>query len=178
MEINRTDKTLEIIVPVKQYWQHIFVFGIATIIMIPLFILVFIKRVISLDFKIPDELYGLILFTPIFANYSLWLLKGKETLIFDKENVTYIKTNGIIKLSKIFEKKNINNLKPIEKTFKSDSFLDTQREKIRELQRAFPFWIRMGKIVFVYKGNSKTVFNGLSNAKMIEVSKIINEELQ
>jgi hypothetical protein len=178
MEINRTDKTLEIIVPVKQYWQHIFVFGMVSIIMIPLFILVLIKIVISLNFNIPEELYGLVLFTPIFANYSLWLLKGKETLIFEEENVKYIKTNGIITFSKIFEKKDIKNLKPIVKTYLSDSFLDVQREKIRELQRAFPFWIRMGKIVFVYKGNSKTIFNGLNNAEMIEVSKIINEKLQ
>ena len=127
MEINRTDKTFEIIVPVRQYWQHIFVSGMASIIMIPLFILVLIKIVISLDFNIPEELYGLVLFTPIFANYSLCLLKGKETLIFDKNKVTYIKTNGIITLSKSFEKKDIKNLKPIVKTYPSDSFLDVQR---------------------------------------------------
>jgi hypothetical protein len=178
LEINRTEKNLEIIVPVTRYWMHLFVFGIPSIIMGPFFILVIIKIIFTLNFNFPPEIYGLLLFTPIFTNYSLWLFKGKETLFFENDSLGYIRTNGIITIRKKYEIKKIKNIITIEKQFKSDSFIDTKREIIKDTQRAFPFWLNMGKINFQYGNKNINILNGLDNYEMIEVCKILNTELE
>lgn len=52
------------------------------------------------------------------------------------------------------------------KEFERDSRFDIQRKRIRENQRAFPFWIRMGQLKIIYgNGRSKTFFNGLSHSE-------------
>lgn len=178
MEIYKTEKNTEIIVPVRKYWMILFLFGIPSIIMVPLFILLIIKMIITLNFKIHQDVYGLLLFTPIFANYFLWLFKGKEKLFLENDLLEHTRTNGIITIRKNYEIKKIKNILTAEKQFKSDSFIDTKRELIKETQRAFPFWLNMGKIKFQYENKNINLFNGLDNHEMIEVYEILKMEIE
>ncbi|WP_367768757.1 hypothetical protein AB3G33_09805 [Flavobacterium sp. WC2421] len=178
MEILKTEKNIEIIVPVTKYWMHLFLFGITSIIMVPLFIFVILKIIITLNFNFPQELYGLLICTPIFANYALWLYKGKEILSIENDLIEYIRTNGIITIRKKYEIQKIKNITTKEKKFKSDSFIDTKRELIKEMQRAFPFWINMGKINFQYQEKNINILNGINNSEMSEVCELLINEIE
>jgi hypothetical protein len=178
LEIFKTEKNTEIIVPVTKYWMHLFVFGIPSIIMVPFFVIIIFKIIITLNFNIPQEGYGFLLLTPIFANYSLWLFNGKEILFLENDLIEYVRTNGIITIRKNYEIRKIKNIVTREKQFKSDSFLDTKRELIKETQRAFPFWLNMGKIKFQYENKNINLFNGLDNHEMIEVYEILKMEIE
>ena len=134
LEILKAEKNIEIIVPVTKYWMHLFVFGFASIIMVPFFIIIVIKTLITFNFNFPQEIYGLLIFTPIFANYALWLYKGKEILIVENDLIEYIRTNGIITIRRNYEIQKIKNITTKGKQFRSESFIDTKREIIKETQ--------------------------------------------
>ncbi len=142
------------------------------------FVIFFIKLIITLNFNIPKDAYGILLLTPFFANYSLWLYKGKEKLFIENDSLEYVRTNGIITIRKNYEIKKIKNLIKAEKQFKSDSFIDTQRELIKETQRAFPFWLKMGKIKFQYENKNINILNVLDNYEMNEVFEILKIEIE
>lgn len=178
MEIYKTEKNTEIIVPVTKYWMLLFLFGVSSIIMVPLFILLIIKMIITLNFNIDQEVCGLLLFTPIFANYFLWIYRGKEKLFIENDLLEHIRTNGIITIRKNYEIKKIKNIITAEKQFKSDSFIDTKRELIKETQRAFPLWLNMGKIKFQYENKNISLFNGLNTYEMFEVCEVLKMEIE
>lgn len=178
MEIKRNENKIEIIVPVTKYFMLLFVFGISSSLIILGLLFILFKSIFSLDFNFSSNLFGPLIFGPILANYSLWLFIGKEKLLIEKETILYTKTNGIFAFKKIYKKSEITKIAVIEKTFKSDSFIDTKRENIREQQRAFPFWIRMGKIEIHFKNKELTIFNGLKNSEMNEVFEILKSEIK
>lgn len=178
MEIKRNENTIEIIVPVTKYFLQLFVFGIPSIfVTLGLSFLLF-KSIFLFDFNFSINIIGALIFGPILANYFLWLLIGKEKMLIQKDTILYTKTNGIFTFRKIFNKCEIIKISVIEKTYKSDSFIDTRREYIREQQRAFPFWIRMGKIQIHFKNKEVTIFNGLNNSEMNEVFEILKREIE
>ncbi len=181
MEINKFENNIEIVVPVTKYYGHIFVFGLTSIIMIPsiiIIIIILIKAVFTLNFNFPEQLYGYLIFGLPFATYSLWLLIGKEKILIKNDIIEITKTNGILTFRKSYDIKKIKNIETIKKKYKSDSFIDTKRENIREIRKAFPFWINMGKIKFQYENKNISIFNGLNNSEMIEVCEILKSEVE
>lgn len=177
MKIKKNENSVEIIVPVTKYFMQLFVFGTAAIVMCFVILFTIIKSTINLNIDVPQEFFGLLIFGPIFLNYSLWLLIGKEKMFIEKDSVLYTKTNGILTFRKTYELNKIDKIEIKEKTYKSDSFIDTKREYLKEQQGAFPFWFRMGKIKIQYKNKEITIFNGLNNSEMNEVCKILNSEI-
>ena len=178
MEIKRNENTVEIIVPVTKYFMQLFVFGIPSILITLGLSFLLFKSIISFDFNFSINIIGPLIFGPILANYSLWLFIGKEKMLIEKDTILYTKTNGIFTFRKIYKKSEITKISVIEKTYKSDSFIDTKRENIREQQRSFPFWIRMGKIEIHFKNKEVTIFNGLNNSEMNEVCEILKREIE
>jgi hypothetical protein len=141
-------------------------------------IFVLIKIITTPNFSIPQEVYGLLIFTPIFANYTLWLFIGKEILFIENDLIEYKRTNGIITILKNYKIEKIKNIHTKEKKFKSDSFIDTEREMIKEMQRAFPFWINMGKIKFQHQNKNINILNGLNNSEIEEVCELLKNETE
>ena len=176
MEIYKKENEIQIIVPVTKYYSYIFVFGVSSIMMISILIFWTLKAIITYDFNLPEKFIGYLIFGPIFLNIALWLLIGTEKIILRKDTLELTKSNRIITFKKSYELKEIKNITVVDKKYKSESFLDTKREKIREKQR-LPFWWKMGKILFEYKGKKTNILNGLNNSEMSEVCEILKNEI-
>ena len=177
MEINKTEDFVEIIVPVKKYYSHIFVFGLGGITTI-LFCVFFLLKSIILSHKFHFELIGSLILGFIFINYALWLIAGKEKMHIYRDSILITKTNTLITLKKTYEINKIIKINKREKEYKSDSFLDVRRERIIEKQRAFPFWQNMGRISFSYKTNGITIFSGLEDSELEIVYKLMKEKVE
>lgn len=177
MEINKSEEKVEITVPVKKYYSHIFVFGLGGIISISICFFVLIKSLI-ISHQVKFEIIGGIILGFTLINYALWLLIGKEKMLIEINSIVITKTNKLLTLSKTYEINKITKIKKREKQYESDSFLDVRRERIKEKQRAFPFWINMGRISFSYKTNGITVFSGLKDSELEIVYKLITEKIE
>ena len=177
MKINKTEDFVEVIVPVKKYYSHIFVFGLGGVITIS-FCIFFLLKSIIFSHKFHFEQIGSLILGFIFLNYALWLIAGNEKMHIYRDSILITKTNKLITLKKTYEINKIIKITKREKQYKSESFLDERRERIKEKQRAFPFWQNMGRISFSYKTNGITIFSGLDDSELEIVYKLLKEKVE
>jgi hypothetical protein len=154
---------IEYKVHIKKYGHLIFVFGTATIVVGGFIISLPVQAFVNPDFQFQKEFIGYFIFFTILFMYSMWLICGFERVIIKEQTIELVKSNRLFTKSTCFAISDIKSIEIVEKKFNSDSWIDILRERIRERQRAFPFWIRMGQLKVIYKnGRTKTFFNGLS----------------
>lgn len=169
---------IEYKVPIKKYGQLIFVFGAASIILAILILSLPILAILNPDFQFHQEFIGYFIFFPILSMYSMWLIFGYEKVIFNKQSIELIKSNRILTKRKTYPISHIKSIEVIEKRFNTDKWIDIQREQIREKQRAFPFWIKMGRLKLITKNGEVTFFNGLSNMDIQPMKTRIKDEIE
>jgi len=169
MQIINDESKIEILVPVTRYYSHIFVFGLSSVVMIIGIILYILSAIFGFATPFDLNIFGYLIVCPLITMYALWLINGTEKIILDGKKLILIRSNGIIQISKIYETNQIHNLRLRKRKYPTESFLDTRRERIREKQRAFPFWYKMGKIEFDYQDKNITILNGLNqlNAQVV-----------
>jgi len=164
--------------PIKRYSQLIFVLGGATIVLGGLILSLPVLVISKPDFQFQQEFIGYFIFFPIFLMYSMWLIVGYEKVIIHEQTIELIKSNRIFTKRKCFLISDIKSIEIVGKKYKSDKWIDVKRERIREKQRAFPFWIRMGKLKLVTKNENITFFNGLSDVNVRIVKDQIVREIE
>ena len=165
-------------VPIKKYGLLIFVFGAASIVLAILILSFPVLAILKPDFQFHQEFIGYFIFFPIFSLYVMWLVFGYEQVIINKQSIELLKSNRIFTKRKIYLISDVKSIGVIEKKFKSDKWIDVQRERIREKQRAFPFWIRMGQLKLITKNSEVTFFNGLSNKETQLMKEKIGNEIE
>ncbi len=157
---------IEFTVPIKRYFQLIFVFGGATFVMSIQLMVVIFEIIFDPNLYFQKEMLGvLIVYAPFFM-YTMWLMFGYEKIIIDNETVELIKSNRIITKKKTIKLSEIKSIKVSEKIFNSNKLIDVIRERLLEKIRAFPFWIRMGQLKFQLQYKEITFFNGLSYSEI------------
>lgn len=161
-------------VPIKRYGQLIFVFGAASVVLAILILSLPVLAILKSDFQFHQEFIGYIIFFPIFSMYSMWLIFGYEKIIINNQSIELLKSNRILTIRKAYPISDVKSIEIVEKRFKSAKWIDVQRERIREKQRAFPFWIRMGQLKLMTKNGEVTFFNGLTNND----SKLMKEKIE
>lgn len=169
---------IEYKVPIKRYGQLIFVFGTASIVLAILILSLPVLAILKSDFQFHQEFIGYFLFFPIFSMYSMWLIFGYEKIIINNQSIELLKSNRIITKRKVYTISEVKSIELIEKRFKSDKWIDVQRERIREKQRAFPCWIKMGQLKLSTKNGDVTFFNGLSNTETQLMKEKIENEIE
>ncbi len=165
-------------VPIKKYGQLIFVFGAASIVLAILILSMPVLAILKSDFQFQQEFIGYFVFFPIFSMYSMWLIFGYEKVIIYNQNIELLKSNRIVTKRNTYPISDIESVEAIEKKFKTDKWIDVQRERIREKQRAFPFWIRMGQLKLITKNGEVTFFNGLSIKETQPMKEKIEKEIE
>ncbi len=171
-------KVIEYKVPIKKYRQLIFVFGAASTVLAILILSLPVLAILKPDFQFHQEFIGYFIFFPIFSMYSMWLTFGYEKVIINNQSIELLKSNRIFTKRKTYPISEVKSIRVIEKRFKSDKWIDAQRERIREKQRAFPFWIRMGQLKLITKNVEVTFFNGLSNTESQLMKEKIENEIK
>lgn len=172
------NEIIEYRVPCKRYVQLIFVIGGATITLGVLIFMLLISAIKQPDFPFYMELIGYVFWFPICFMYSMWFAFGYEKAIIKDQTIELIKSNRIFSKSKCFLISDIQSIEVQEKKYKSYKWIDAQRNRMREFQRAFPFWIRMGQLNLVTKEGKYSFFNGLSNWRINEMKNKIEKQIE
>jgi len=100
----------------------------------------------------------------------MWFVFGYERLIISDKQIIASKSNKIFTIQKKYQLSEIKRASIRKKMFETNRFIDVQRERIREKQKALFFWINMGKIELQFNYYTKTVLNGISD---IEAEKVV-----
>lgn len=108
----------------------------------------------------------------------MWLILGYEKIILNKQSIELLKSNRVFTKRKTYSISDVKSIEISEKKFKTNKLIDVQREQIREKQRAFPFWIKMGQLKLITKNGEVTFFNGLSNVDIQLMKAKIEEEIE
>ncbi|MEK8181241.1 hypothetical protein WMW71_12890 [Flavobacterium buctense] len=165
MKIIKSENKIEIKVAPNKDWKYAFVFIPAGIIMIPFFffaLFVLLISLVKLDFnKFIFEALGIFLLAFTIINYSLWLLIGKEKVIFSENLMIYNISNGIFGRTKQVEIASIKNLKTVDKVYNSE----------------LPFIPDTGRINFDYKGKYFSILRGLKDDEIKDATEIFNEQI-
>lgn len=106
----------------------------------------------------------------------LWLIRGKEIIIIDDENLKISKIGTFWTSDKIFKKSEIKNLRDKfeDNTYNKTpfDFFNEYRNSIKELQRSM-LYLTIGEILFDYKFSKIRVFNWLNeNERKILLNEI------
>jgi hypothetical protein len=145
-------------IPIDRYYFLIFYLSSGTI----TFFLLLIKRVLIAD-NCNSEVSIILLFLFfVYLFYTSWFLFGEESIIINDTNLIYTKKLFWIKKSKSIINKDIKDIVSTDDDF-SDRVMINYAKKGGRMVRAFPFWIRMGRIRIVYKNKSFTCLNGLED---------------
>ncbi len=169
---------IEYKIPIKKYGQLIFVFGTATIVLGLLILSIPFLAIIKPDFHFQKEFIGFLIFFPLLLMYSMWLILGYEKLIIKDQTIELLKSNRIFTKRNSISISAIRTIEVVEKRFNSDKWIDVQRERIREKQRAFPIWIKMGQLILITENGDKTFFNGLSKEEAPIIKDKILKEIE
>jgi len=171
------NEIIEFKVPIKKYWLLILFFGVTTILFGLLILIILFLMFKNSKFKFNLDYIGLLTFFSILFNYSMWFTFGYEKIIIKGDLIKIIKSNRIFSFKKSINICDIESINLYKRRSKSEQFIDIQSERIRDMQRAFPFWIKMGKIILKTKTTRKTIFNGLSEEQAFEMKNILETEL-
>ncbi len=165
MKIIKSETKIEIYVPPNKEWKNNFVFISAGLILIPFLLFsvyIFLKSIINWNFNaITYENLFAILGMFLILNYSLWILIGKEKVVFNENIMKFTISNGIFRVNKNVEINQIKNLTTANKVYNSN----------------FPFVKDSGRIKFEYKGKSFSILRGLKSHEITEVAEIFKEKL-
>ena len=159
----------------KSFFAILF-FGFMSVFIFSGVILLINNKNISLDLI----LIGFIIH-PIIGIYGLrkflWLIRGKEIITIDNENMKISKSGTFWTNDKVFKKSDIKNLRD---KFEDDTYNKTQfdffneyRNSIKEYQRSM-LYLTIGEILFDYKFSKIRVFNWLNQSQR----KILLDEMK
>lgn len=171
------ENKFELKVPIKRYFQLIFVFGGAALFMGLLLLFGILSLFFVPDFDFEQGMLGLLIIFPPFFLYSMWLIFGFEKIIIDNNTVELIKSNLIFtKRTKI----DLSRIKSVKSTnhYRSDDWFDRIQGRILEMQGAFPFWRKMGQLELRTDTKKITFFNGLSYRQIPKIRMIIENEIK
>ncbi len=165
MKIIKSEAKIEINVPPNKEFKNTLIFIAGGLVLIPFFlfsIFTFLKSLLNWNFNMNfcENFFGmLVMFLAL--NYSLWLLIGKEKVIFKENVMIFTITNGIFRVNKYIEIDQINSLTTADKVYNSD----------------LPFIKDSGRIKFKYKREFFSILRGLKDDEIKEVSEIFKEQI-
>lgn len=176
LEILDTPESFEVKVPIRKYWQLMFVYGGGGIGIAIILILILYKGILDDSFYFPKEALGLLLVFPIILNLGMWFNYGYEKLIFTNDRLEIIKSNRIFSIKKTLNVHEIESLEIRNKdpdNFFSALFLGDGKEKT-----AVMTWWRMGQLTLKTKNSKRTILNGLQENEITKIKTLLENEIE
>ena|SRR6218665_1836718 len=167
------ETNIEIEYPIRAYLPLIIFSFIVTGSLLLSFIVRTIRLFLGYESNIPEIIIaGLMAF--LFLQVSLWYFRGRERIEANSNKFIFVRTNGMLTLRKTVEAREIKEITVNPRTFPNDTFLDKNRQWIKEMQGAILFWNNMGRLEFKIGNSSKSFFNGLTEKTARETIQTLN----
>jgi hypothetical protein len=176
VEILDTPESFEIKVPIRKYWQEMFVYGGGTILIALIFIMMLFKGILDNSFYFPIEAFGLLFVFLIILNLAMWFNYGHEKLIFTNDQLEIVKSNRIFSIKKTISVHEIESLEIKNEdpdNFFSAWFLGDGKEEI-----AVGIWWNMGQLTLKTKNSKRTILNGLQESEITKMKTLIEKEIE
>lgn len=170
MIILEDGERMSVRVPFTRYFMLIFFTGLAAVIYFLLLFSHIIAYILD-DVEFRFEVLFSLLAAAIFFCYAMWFAFGTETIVFYPDAFEVIKSNKLFSVKKRYLVSDVRNLRIRERMYSIN-----WGERIREKRKAFPFWIRMGRIHFDLPDRSVTILNGLPDDEAMEFLKLFKKQ--